>query len=529
MPTGLIKKRITRTQHPDSVLGLDAAHPLRKDIAFAMFHGDGAVDQFYDLHSGRFFPAEGTVAAWGRGLDKNGRYYLSNPSSSSLYARINLGQPEALEFSGADQFTILQGFVRTGNQPAGWGRLVCRTNGGTGDDWGLILANDAGGGHARFRINGNNLDGSTTLNNNQFYQSACTYKQGDRKLILDGVVDASDAYSGTLANDQNIWIGGNPGSNGDRVAEAKIYYTIFLKRALSVKEVRNFQNNIYQILQPHTKYYPVDFTAGDTNINATSVSHTLTTYNPTVSYDVEISPNSTAHTLTAYNPVVSLGVNIAATSAAHTLTVYNPAVSYNIGIAATTAAKSLTTNNPVVNYSVGIDATSTAHTLTTFNPAVSFNVNIDSTSAAKTITTYNPVLDFGGGLVINATSVSHSLTAFNPTVSFDLGITPNATAQTITTYNPTVSYGLKITPNNKAITLTAYNVIISYDTDILATSQALSLTSYNPVVQYGVVLGPDSEGLEYTLPRKKRGYMLSKIDRGYTLKLNKSHYNLNER
>lgn len=45
----------------------------------------------------------------------------------------------------------------------------------------------------------------------------------------------------------------------------------------------------------------------------------------------------------------------------------------------------------------------------------------------------------------------------------------------------------------------------------------------------GAIVVPDSEGLEYTLPAKKRGYILSKLDKGYTLKTKKSHYNLEEK
>ena len=40
---------------------------------------------------------------------------------------------------------------------------------------------------------------------------------------------------------------------------------------------------------------------------------------------------------------------------------------------------------------------------------------------------------------------------------------------------------------------------------------------------------PDSEGLEYTLPSKKRGWMVSKQDRGWCIATSKAHYTLEEK
>jgi len=266
-----------------------------------MFMGMGASDRFLDLCTNEFYPVEGTTGKWSREKSPKGAYYLSDPSSSSLYARINLGQPSGLEFSGSDEFTILIGFVRTANQPAGWGRLVCRTNGTTGDDWGLILADDAGGGHARFRINGNNLDGTTDFVNGQYYEIAATYKQGDRKLIIDGVVEVSDSYSGTLQNDQNIWIGGNPGSNGDRVAEAGIYHCTILDRALEVDEVIEYQRNSAQILAPEIVYLPVDEPSGATNLIIQDSNHAMTSDNLTLTQDHQLVVNDSIHSMTSDN------------------------------------------------------------------------------------------------------------------------------------------------------------------------------------------------------------------------------------
>lgn len=263
MANALLKLGRARTKLPSQVLGLNPGDSLRKNIKFCMYMGQTGAN-FTDLHRQDRYTVVGSTATWDYRIGPRGRHLFLNPAGSSVYGRILLGQPKDLEFSGADQFTILSGFVRTEDQPAGWGRIVCRTNGSTGDDWGLILANDAGGGYARFRINGINLNGSTVLTNGKMYHSACTYKQGDRKLYLNGKIDASDTYSGTLANDQDIGIGYNPGSNGDRAFSGEIYYVVILDRALTGAEIKAFHQNPYRILNQQSYFLPLEYTVGGT-------------------------------------------------------------------------------------------------------------------------------------------------------------------------------------------------------------------------------------------------------------------------
>jgi len=221
-------------------------------------------------------------------------------------------------------------------------------------------------------------------------------------------------------------------------------------------------------------------------------------------------------------------ININATSATHTQTTYNPVISYDVTITPTSAAHTLATFNPSVSYDVGIDATSKALTHTTFNPAVSFDVGITATTVVFTQTTYNPVIDFGADTEIVATSASHTLTTYNPAVSYDLDFTPNSQAQTLTTFNPVVDYTYTFEPNSKTLTQTTYNVIIDYDTEIEATSQALTQTVYNPVVSYDTGIAPDAEGLEYTLVGNRLGYEFNENLTHYGFENNKVHYEFND-
>jgi len=222
------------------------------------------------------------------------------------------------------------------------------------------------------------------------------------------------------------------------------------------------------------------------------------------------------------------GTQINATSVSHTVTTYNPTVSHDIGITALSETQTQTTYNPIISYNVGITPNSQAHTAVSNNPVVSYNVDIEATSQAHTITTYNPSIDFGTGTQINATSVSHTVTTYNPSISYDVGISPGFDSRTITANNPAVSYNTNFTPNSKALTQTAYNVIIGYNVDVTATNAALTSTTYNPVVQYGAIIPPDSEGLEYTLSSNRCHYSFDENLTNYTIDINRLHYDFSD-
>lgn len=232
---------------PSQIVGLDSSHPLRRNIKFAMYPGAvGQGIQHLDLHSGEFFTRDNPTRATYK-KDKRGGFLSFNPASTTNFSEIELLQPP--ELKGLTEITVLSGVIRTGNQSSGFGRVISRTNGGSGDDWSTTLNADSGGAAVRWRVNGNSLTGATSLVNGTYYDIANTYKAGERLIVLNGELDASDTLSASLPDDQNISIGAHPSSNS-RELTGDIYYVVVLDRAMSLEEVKTFQKNPYQILSP---------------------------------------------------------------------------------------------------------------------------------------------------------------------------------------------------------------------------------------------------------------------------------------
>lgn len=264
----------------NTATGLDANHPLRSNIKFAMFPAQSLGAEYKDLHSGNTYPllgGAGTVAdQHSYGEDANGRYMnftpdLANPSNHS---QIVLGSPADLALTS--DMTILSGFVRTGDQYSGFGRIICRTNGGTGDDWGVAIAPVSDGSYVRWRVNGDSLEGNAALAQDQFYNIAAVYNRtaGTRNIYLDGVYEASDNLSSAMPTDQSISIGANGGSN-NRGVNGKIYYVVVFDRVLTTGEIATFNADPYAIMDVGGASLALDGTAaiqeeGDT-VAATGV------------------------------------------------------------------------------------------------------------------------------------------------------------------------------------------------------------------------------------------------------------------
>jgi len=185
------------------------------------------------------------------GIDEHGTYTeFNNLTGASTCAGFDLGDPPELRINR--QITIMQG-VKLRSEPGGtgWGRGISKTNGTTGDNWGVIFRANSGAlnREIRFRINNNELIGPQ-LNAEQYYDIACRYHDGRRIIYVDGVNVASDTYNGSgISTGGNVKIG-NHGSAVDRGLRGDIYYTIVFSTSLTDEEIRYVQSNIYRFLKP---------------------------------------------------------------------------------------------------------------------------------------------------------------------------------------------------------------------------------------------------------------------------------------
>ena len=173
--------------------------------------------------------------------------FTPNLANSPNYVQIALGKPTALDITGS--ITVLTGYMRTGDQYSGFGRLLCRTNGSTGDDWGVAISPEASGSYVRWRVNGDSLEGSTALVQDQFYNIATVFDAANstRFTAIDGVIDASDGVTGPLSIANDISVGANSGSD-NRAINGKIYYTVIFDRALTLAEINTFNSDPYAIM-----------------------------------------------------------------------------------------------------------------------------------------------------------------------------------------------------------------------------------------------------------------------------------------
>lgn len=228
---------------------LNPDHFLFGNIVFAMYPADGGGDAHIDIKNNKFYDSIGTVSGGIRDFDANGEFFNFNPAGTDRADAHEIALLQPTELALTNQITILVGYKRFANQDAGFGRIVCRTNGGSGDDWSITQEAESSASQIRSRIEGGNIFSSTQTVIGEFHEVAITYNQIRHKMIIDGVVEADVARTVGLSTDQNISIGVNPGSNL-RNLYGDTYRVIILDRGLDDAEVIHFQQNVNDVLEP---------------------------------------------------------------------------------------------------------------------------------------------------------------------------------------------------------------------------------------------------------------------------------------
>lgn len=243
---------------PNGKFELDTDHWLFPSMRFAMYPGSqGSGLKHVDLKTHERFERIGTPGNATFKRDLKGGYLdcVTSGTDGVDAAEIALGQPTSLD--GLGEITILTGYMRTGNQDVGFGRIISRSNGGTGDDWSVTIEQEISNNNIRWRVEGSSFLSNLQTVIGDYYDIQCTYKPGARAIYVDGVLDNSDTLNvGTLPDDQNVSLLAHPDST-TRGITGNVYYVVVLDRALTQGEVSAFNSNPYQILKPirPTIYY----------------------------------------------------------------------------------------------------------------------------------------------------------------------------------------------------------------------------------------------------------------------------------
>jgi len=201
-----------------------------------------------------------SIVTW-RNSKKGRIAHFNNSNSAGVTYGFNLGDPRSLEIS--DEITILSG-VKVPSNPGGpnWARIISKTNGGTGDNWGVSLQDPPNARELGFRINNNSLGGSALVAN-QYHDLAFTYKSGDKRIYIDGNIDVTDTQTGSITTSGVVKIGSH-GSADDRGLFGEIYYLYIIPRSLSQKEVRNISENPWSVFEPPSQRIFVPAVSGVT-------------------------------------------------------------------------------------------------------------------------------------------------------------------------------------------------------------------------------------------------------------------------
>ena len=237
---------------------LNTDHPLNNYLRSAFYFGirDSGTNANEDWKTNRIYSMAGTLPSnVAFGVDSDGTHLDCTTTGTN---GVNYGEIELADetFDNMGEITILCGFKRTGDQDFGYGRLICKSNGSSGDEWGATLNSNGGGRYLRWRIKGNSMTGGTALTDNVYYDAAFTYKNGDRSIYLDGEVDNNDSVTlGTSLSDAYpTSLFANPTSSS-RAMTGKMYYCIVFDKVLTQEEIQSFIRDRYQLLRPTAKIY----------------------------------------------------------------------------------------------------------------------------------------------------------------------------------------------------------------------------------------------------------------------------------
>lgn len=132
----------------------------------------------------------------------------------------------------------------TANAPTLWGRIAHKSNGATGDDYGLIYQS---GNKINFRIGTNtgttSLSGRVISPNTGWYHVVGTWNGNTIQIYVDGQADTSGSITGTLINSNESFAIGGHADNSQRMFTGHIDDVRVFNRALSTSEVTDLYNS----------------------------------------------------------------------------------------------------------------------------------------------------------------------------------------------------------------------------------------------------------------------------------------------
>lgn len=120
---------------------------------------------------------------------------------------VELGTPESLK--PTTQITIAAWVVLKATPNSSGMRVISKSNGGTGDNWALILLANL---KARLRINGSNNDSGGTLNMNEMNFVCASYDGKQARVYVNGI-RSTEAETNAIPTTNPVSIGRNPSSS----------------------------------------------------------------------------------------------------------------------------------------------------------------------------------------------------------------------------------------------------------------------------------------------------------------------------
>ena len=398
----------------DQISELDPEHWLYDDIVFAMWPSDGEGKQHHDAKTGKTYPSSGTMSAGNRAIDENGEYLELTPSSALSSAHyINLGQPPELEALN-DAITVLVGYKRTDNQDSGYGRLITRNNGTTGDYWGLAQETNAAGSNLRWRVN-NGAGGSTNIYSttamalNEYHDIATIADDPNNnvEIFVDGVSEASSTQVDLLQG-RDVVIG-SIGSSGSRNLYGDLYYVIIVGRALSAEEIAEFTRNVDSVrLQEEVDFEKITVDVGVT-VNCVSVDIAPTVNSAFVEVGIDVNTSSVDISPTVSTALVEVGIDVNTISVDISPTVNSASVEVGVDVNTVSVDITPTINQAFVDaggVTVNCISVDISPTIGSSLVEVGTDVNTVTVDISPTI---NQAIVEAGGVTVNCNTVSLSL------------------------------------------------------------------------------------------------------------------------
>lgn len=250
--------KTVRTSFADTYVPADFSNPIVKKGLVGGWFPFGGQD-LVDITDGDIASNEEPASVVTKEVDRLGRFVkYHNPLTGAVYGHLVGDIPK---FEIADEITLVVR-IKTRLVPGSdsFGRAIHKSNGGTGDEWGLLLVAGSGShpdGELSFRINGTNLYSglTTTLTPEEVYTVACRYKSGTKELLIDGEVVSSSTQTGSINTAGKVAIGAHADAV-DRGLRGDIYHALVFNTFLDDESLESLHRNPYQVLEPEVLWVP---------------------------------------------------------------------------------------------------------------------------------------------------------------------------------------------------------------------------------------------------------------------------------